>query len=420
MSKRIERQDGWALLTALVILTLMVSIGLATVAFVDRQSTSSGLERTRESSFNLGEGVLDQQAYLLVNKFPASNTFAYPDCSWSTGAASATATGGPGNSSCLTASAVSALFASNPDYTTGVTWTTRVRDNWGNQPCQQNGGTNCSYFYDDKSPTVQPYPACTTAVNCYSYDANGDGQVWIRASATIRGKLRTMVEMIRVDRHPVAIPNTVLTAGFVDFQNKHTVVFPGDASINMRCEEDPSCIDPTHVQPAGGIVYDYPGKSVLSTGDIRAIVARSQQENSYYTSCPTNPPGSLVVVYASSTDQCGWSSLPVTSEGSFGTYIQLNGTLRLSGTNTYYGLIYLGNSSVPGFVNGVAHTDYVYYDNGNTDIEGSVIVDGKQGGAHIGNGAKSGLGFDSRALSSLWSYGNQNVVKGTFRELKPG
>jgi hypothetical protein len=110
------------------------------------------------------------------------------------------------------------------------------------------------------------------------------------------------------------------------------------------------------------------------------------------------------------------SSLPATSSSSFGTYIQLNGSLRLSGTNSFYGLIYLGNSSVPGFVNGTPLTDYVYYDNGNSDIIGSIIVDG-QGGAHIGNGSQSGLGFDSRAFGNLWTFGNQNIVKGTFREL---
>jgi Tfp pilus assembly protein PilX len=417
MNTRLKQQDGWALLTAMVMLTLMLSIGLATFAYVDGQTKSSTLERTRESSFNLGEGVLSQQAFQLVSKFPDNSAFAYPDCSWSTGDATATATGGVAASSpCLVPGAISSVFANNPDYTTGVTWTTRVRDNQGSQTCQSGGGSNCSYFYDDSSAKNQAYPGCTAAVSCYSYDQNGDGDVWIRASATVRGKVRTIVEMIQVDKQAVPVPNTALTAGFTQFQNKHGFVYPGDASVNMRCTQGTSCIDTSHVQPAGGITYNYPSASLLQTGDMNALVARAKQQNSYYTDCPTNPTGSLVVVLGTSSSQCGWSSLPPNSSSSFGTYIQLNGTLRLTGTNTFYGLIYLGNSSVSGFVNGTPISDIVYYDNGNANINGSIIVDGP-GGAHIGNGSQSGLSFDSRAFTNLWSYGNQNIVKGTFREL---
>lgn len=417
MRTRLRQQEGWALLTALVMLTLMVSIGLATFAYVDQQTNSSRKERTRDSSFNLGEGVLAQQAYKLISQFPQTATYAVPDCTWSTGAASATATGGGASGTpCISPAAVNVLFTGNPDYTTGVTWTTRVRDNQGSQPCQSGGGTNCSYFYNDSSPTIGAAASCSAAVSCYAYDQNGDGQVWVRASATVRGKIHTLVELVQIDKQPVPTPNTVLTAGYTDFQNKHTFVFPGDSSVQMRCNQGSTCIDPSHVQPAGGIVYDYKPKTVLKQGDIAALVARAQRENAYYTDCPTNPPGSLVVVLGSSTSQCGWSSLPATSPSSFGTYIQLNGSLRLTGTNTYYGLIYLGNSNVPGYENGTPLTGYVYYDNGNSDITGSIIVDG-QGGAHIGNGAKSGLGFDSRAFTNLWTYGNQNIVKGTFREL---
>jgi Tfp pilus assembly protein PilX len=417
MKNRLQQQEGWALLTALVMVTLMVSIGLASFAYVGQQTSASRLEKTRDSSFNLDEGVLAQQAYKLISQFPQTAAYGVPDCTWSTGDGSATATGGGVNGSCLSSTSVNSAFTnSNPDYKTGVTWTTRVRDNQGSQACQVGGGTNCSYFYDDSSPTVQAASGCTAAVGCYSYDANGDNQVWVRASATVRGKVHTVVEMVRVDKQPVNMPNTVLTAGYVDFQNKHTFVFPGDSSVQMRCTQGTSCIDPSHVQPAGGIVYDYPVKSVLKAGDISALVARAQREGSYYTSCPSNPTGTLVVVLGTSGTQCGWDSLPATTPSSFATYIQLNGTLRLTGTNTFYGLIYLGNSTVPGFVNGTPLTDYVYYDNGNSDIIGSIIVDGP-GGAHIGNGAKSGLGFDSRAFTALWSFGNQNIVKGTFREL---
>ena len=423
MTKKLARirihlasERGWALLTALVMLSLMAAIGLAALAYVDTQTAASRQERTRDSAYNLAEGVLAEQAYLLVNYPPASSGFAYPDCTWSTGQAAAVRTGGMAASACISPSSLNATFSSNPDYAASVTWTTRVRDNWGSQTCQEGGGSNCSYFYDKSSAGAQPYPSCTSG--CFSWDSNGDNEVWVVAQASVRGKKHTLVELVRVDKHPIGIPNSVLIAGYVDFQNKHTSVAANGSAVDMRCNssQGSNCVESSHIEPSGSIVYGYPGQNVLQTPDITALVARAKQENAYYDSCPTDPPGTLVVVLATSSSQCGWSSLPVTSPSKFGTYIQLNGQLRLNGTNSYYGLIYLGNSSVPGFGVGSPRSDDVYYDNGNATIQGSLMVDGP-GGAHIGNGAQSAMSFDSRAFTNLWSYGNQNIVKGSFREI---
>ena len=416
MTKRLAHESGWALLTALVVLSLMAAIGLATLAWVDTQTNASRQERTRDSAYNLAEGVLGEEAYLLVNYPPASSAFAYPDCTWTTGQASAARTGGMAASVCFNPTSLNSTFTTNPDYATGVTWTTRVRDNWGSQSCQEGGGSNCSYYYNPSSTSNQPYPSCSSG--CYSWDANGDNQVWIVATANVRGKKHTLVELVRVDKHPIGIPNSVLIAGYVDFQNKHTSVSANGSAVDMRCpsSQGTNCVDSAHIEPSGSIVYSYPGQNVLQTPDITALVARAKQESSYYTSCPTDPPGSLVVVMGTTSTECGWSSLPATGPSKFGTYIQLNGQLRLTGTNSYYGLIYMGNSSVPGYAVGTPRTDDVFYDNGNATIQGSLMVDGP-GGAHIGNGAQSAMTFDGRAFTNLWSYGNQNIVKGSFREV---
>jgi hypothetical protein len=411
---RIRQQEGWALLTAMVMLTLMLSIGLATFAYVDGQTTASTKERTRDSSFNLDEGVLDQQAYLLGKYFPASAGVAYPDCSWGTGNASATATGGfPLVSPCLVPGQISAVF-NNKDYASGVTWNTRVRDNQGSQSCVFGGGSNCSYFYDDTSPTVQAYPGCTAAVSCYSYDANGDNEVWVRSTAVVQGKKHTLIELVRADKHQVPMPNTVLTANSAHWQNKHGTVITDGSAVNFRCA--PGCVDTSHIDPPGAVVFNYAGQTTMKPSDVSALVARAIQENAYYTSCPTNPNQLLVVVNIPSGSSCTDSALPVTSPSRFATYVQLNGSLITHGTFTYYGLIYLANGQVPGYQNGSPVTGDVFSDNGNADVIGSIVADGP-GSVKLGNGAHSGLSFDSRAFNALWSYGNRNVVKGTFREI---
>jgi Tfp pilus assembly protein PilX len=421
MTRRLKQQDGWALLTAMVMLALMVSIGLATFAYVDTQTASSTRERVRESAFNLDEGVLGQQAYLLANKFPASAVNAFPDCAWSTGQATATATGGPlpQKSPCLAPATLTGLFT-NPDYATGVTWTTRVRDNQGTQACAEGSGTNCSYFYDDTSPTVQAYPGCTALASCYSWDQNGDNEMWVRSQATVRGKKHVVVELVRVDKRQVQMPRTVLNVGKAAFRDRQNgSVVTNGASVNLRCSQ--GCITNLNaqIQPASAIQYGNTAQVTMQPNDLEAMIARAAQENALYQDCPTDPPGSLVVVVGTSTTECDKFSLPVTNGSSFGTYIQLNGKFRNDGTSAFFGLVYMANGEGPAPYNtyGPPLSDSdVFYDNGNMKIFGSLIVDGP-GGAMLAGGSQSAISFDDRAFTTLWSYGNRNVVKGSFREI---
>ncbi|MEJ7715463.1 MAG: pilus assembly PilX N-terminal domain-containing protein [Thermoleophilaceae bacterium] len=61
MSGRCREERGSALIAAIVLIGVMMSIGLATASYVDGQQTQSGGERTRESAFNLAEAALGAQ-----------------------------------------------------------------------------------------------------------------------------------------------------------------------------------------------------------------------------------------------------------------------------------------------------------------------------------------------------------------------
>ena len=75
---RLRLEHGYAVVTALVLSTLMLSIGLAAFAFVDTEQSASGRERERESRLNLTEGVLSSQIYVLSRNWPESVSSAYP------------------------------------------------------------------------------------------------------------------------------------------------------------------------------------------------------------------------------------------------------------------------------------------------------------------------------------------------------
>lgn len=72
---------------------------------------------------------------------------------------------------------------SQADFAEGVSWTTVVRDNRIGGATPQN-----SDVYDS---TVNTTPCQgTTAVPC-RWDSNRDGKLWVRASATVRGRPAT-------------------------------------------------------------------------------------------------------------------------------------------------------------------------------------------------------------------------------------
>ena len=190
MSRRLARERGSALVIAVIVTGLMLSLGLAAYAYVDTQARQAADERIRESAFNHDDGVLTAQAFVLSRFWPAAATNAFPDCAWNGSTLSAT---GASNltARCPDPAAVARSFQTT-DFGAGVAWATSIRD---------NGGTSVD-FYDATATPLQP-----------AWDANGDGEVWIRAQTVLRNTRRTVVQRIRVERLPVTLPKNVLTAG---------------------------------------------------------------------------------------------------------------------------------------------------------------------------------------------------------------
>jgi Tfp pilus assembly protein PilX len=191
-------ERGWVLVVAIVLMTLMLSLGLGAYAYVDQQSTESGKERTRESAFSLAEGSLTAELYTLSRNWPGTTPF--PVCNQ-------TST----DSLCPTTAKIASRF-NQVDFTgTGAaatTWETRVIDDG---VVTVNGGpVDLSRFYDDVVTRPQQN-GTTPATN--SDDANNNGQAWVRATATARGKTRTIVALVKIEQISISFPHAVMTAG---------------------------------------------------------------------------------------------------------------------------------------------------------------------------------------------------------------
>lgn len=217
---RARSQDGSALLIAILVMAMMLMLGLPALAYVDGQQQASGSQRASDSAFNLAEGVLETQVYLLSRNWPASQATARPATCASTAA----------SAGCPDPAQITASFTSR-DWASGASWTTTIRDNGG----------SASTFYSDAITAGQP-----------SWDANGDGRVWTRAQATARGRTRTIVALVQVQTVDLSLvfPRNVITAGwFQTTNNGRTVIVDtkgGSAQpspVAVRCTtRDRACV----------------------------------------------------------------------------------------------------------------------------------------------------------------------------------
>ena len=78
MTRRLRDEKGSAVIIAMVVMTLMLAMGLATISFGSGQRQLAVGERVRESSFNLAEAVLHSQVFILARAWPGSSATAFP------------------------------------------------------------------------------------------------------------------------------------------------------------------------------------------------------------------------------------------------------------------------------------------------------------------------------------------------------
>jgi Tfp pilus assembly protein PilX len=408
MRRRIASSDGWALVTALMVMTLIIMLALATFAFVDGQTRSSASERKRESTFNYVAGVLDGEAFELVQAWPGSSLSPAPDCTYQNGVL----TSSTGSTTYCPAAAQLAQEFNNVD-ASGVSWTSKVRDNSGTSACQSGtfaGQARCSYYYDEGAGVLSGP----------SYDANGDGELWVRARTIERGVARTVVELVSAQRVPLSFPQAVVSAGtFTMSGGPKAKTYTNGASVLVRCAaaqtgNPQGCISEKRsdqIQPPTA-VKSTDSSPALSTTALQQLRARAKAENAWYSTCPsTTAPGPLVFI---ETGPCGWTALPSnTSPSNPATVVIVSGGLNLTGNSSayrdFYGVIYLANAG--------GSTDPNFFSvNGLHNFHGSINVDGGAG-VNFGTSSNSSLSYSSSVFSGLWAYGNASAVRPSFREI---
>jgi len=77
MRQKLAEERGNVLVTAIMLMAVMLSVGMAVASTVDTQTAQSRKERERESTFNLAEAALSAQTFILGRRGTGTPTNPY-------------------------------------------------------------------------------------------------------------------------------------------------------------------------------------------------------------------------------------------------------------------------------------------------------------------------------------------------------
>lgn len=411
-----RREDGWALVTALVLMLIMAVFGAATLAAGNGAAANSAAARARETSLNLAEAALNAQAFALVGRWPGLG-----GAQDATVRAPASCDAGSTDPRCPEPGGMRALLTAI-DTGAGASWTTSVRDNLN--PARPS----CS-----DSPAAESYWDETLMTSAPTYDCNGDGRLWLRASAVASGHRRTVVALVRIEPRSEPLPPATLLAGRLDISNmgRKPIIdsagsSAGTGAVAVRCEpqagEDRACLghplgtssdarqrldDLLDVQISPNVSQTgYEQAAALPADAIERLRATAVSDGAYWTTCPPSLTGA--VVFVDVPGGCSYTGNSVfNSPSAPGLLVMVSGPLSLGGTVRFDGVVYntdAGGSDAP-----------MVQLSGNASVQGGVIVDG-QGGVVAGS-SRLNVTFDAAAFTAARSHGNAGLVQNTWREL---
>ena len=417
----VRREEGSALVLSMVVLAMMAVLAMPLLDMIDSTQRRTTTERVADTAYSVAEAGLTAQTLVLTVHWPHSMARGMP-------ATCARASTVP---QCPQASVLTQDFLAS-DFDAGSDWAIQVRDNTGATPT----------FYD--RPALDA-TACGAPAPC-TWDSNGDGVLWVRAQASIRGRVRTLVQQVRQQIVRLPVPRGVITSGWLTTTNsglktivdgkgclarsRPTDVCDGSqpAPVIVRCQTATpattadKCLGYRPEQVAPNLYVQDPAvPSLLTPAQLDQVRTLAIQLGAYRNSCPetaahlSGPVVFVEPVPGGAPLHCSFRANGVANSAvAPGVLVFNRATISISGTFEYYGLIYMANNlPVPASAGALLSLT------GNAYVQGGVFVDGT-GGVVAGSSGLN-LAFDENALGSLKGVsGNASAVPNSFRELPSG
>ena len=421
-------EEGWVLVTSIIVCAIMLVIGLALLSVVDTQTRASGVQRQGDSAFNYAEGALNATAFLLSRNWPEDATLTPTGTTVSCGNQTLSGTIGAADASTFAGRIQNQLTDSfgatgSRDYPAATTsWTVNICDDTGNT-------------------TSWSESLAAAAATTPAWDANGEQtlsatdsssgapyqhkvrRVWVRAQASVAGRRRTVVGLVQVGVKPV-LPSryAALVGGFSSdlmtgvnslltgptlspvttsllgqhklYQGDPTV--PGGGKLGIRCGLTSGCVlggafaalsatDLSSLLLANDFVQ-FGSTTAVSNATLDSFRREAKLRGIYRDSVasdgsciPASPASTGKIVFVEQVgtgdEYCAINSsatakMLVVANGR----VQINGGATSAATVTFTGVIYAGFSQrnrtpTPSSANVVAIKDYA-------KVIGAVYIDG--------------------------------------------
>jgi Tfp pilus assembly protein PilX len=404
-------EQGFVLISAIAVLTVMTGLGLGMLLFADNQQQASAREQASESAFNLAEAALNAQVGQISHSWPGDSELADPSqCT----AATSTATNGCPDPASLAAGYPATGSATCPAGTPSDAWGSPLSNKW------------TTYVRDDGT-TPSPLFTSATEKEQPSWDANHDSKLWVRSVGVVQCHVVSLLTLVTQQYITTNFPSDAAVGNWFDTSNNGNKVIvntlgeaPKPGGVSMRCTEPypHPCknYDISHGQVSPDTTNAPASPSpTLSATQLKAFKEQAKWAGTYWPNAAGSCPSSLAATSGLPTYVEGPCALSYTggignSYNSPGFLIIANGTLTLNGNAEFFGVIYALNPS-----NSSAAVVTVH---GTSQVIGGIVVDGN-GGIDFGSSAAN-LIFDPRVNALIQTYAGATPTRNSFRILPTG
>lgn len=418
--KRIESEDGFALVSAIVLLMVILGLGFGLLLFTDNQQHAARIEQSGESAFNVAEAALNAQVGQVSRLWPTEKGPVGAEVVPASGCTETTSTG---TNDCPTSESMKAGYPNiSPVPCTGVS----TKDAWGSSLSNQW----TTYVRDDVPENSSVYN-WETEKGAASYDANDNGKLWIRSVGVVQCHVVSVITLVSRQLVALNFPKDAISGNWFKVTNKgnkNIVVLenatggsPGE--IGMRCE-GVSASECEEWDRSKEQVYPEPTSKTTVPSPIMNEEQLAAQRSEAITNgtfrsptvkgCPKTP--EELSGMPAFVEGCGklhiTSNGTANSEASPGFLVLYNGTISLEGTSTFYGVIYAHNAPPEESSSAVVSLG------GTTEVVGAIEVDGK-GGVEFG-ASKVNFVYNSKAIEEIKTYAGATPTRNTFRVLPGG
>ena len=425
----LARQEGSALISAIILMTVILGLGMGLLLFTDNQQKASAREQWSEQAFNVAEAALNAQVGQLSRVWPTvKNSAPGPE---SVAVTRCTEGVSNGKNYCPPTIPLSVGYGklshvACPAGTPTEAWGSPITNQWTTYV--RSAAPSSTYFNSHNEEGALDYAPPEE-------ESKGvENKLWVRAVGVVNCHFASLVTLVSRQVVSVPFPKDVLGGNWFAVTNNgnhggEPVVkdnFGAETGeIGMRCEgktaaeceEYNNGTQPGHtpqIQPSPVKAPNPPPSPLLTEEQLAAVRSLAETKGTLMSPTLGNCPTSMAQLSGTPAYVEGCGNITVTTgtanapPPNVGFLVMAEGQLKFTGNGTFYGVIYSRNPT------NIFEPAMVIV-GGGTTIEGAIEVDGK-GGIDLGaNGVN--LIYNPEPVLNLKGAAGATPTRNTFRVL---